>query len=94
MTRLRLAPRSLLGPLGPQQSPPPLQQIPSIPFQVHLVLFFFGYLFLYLTFFSSISFSSCLFSNPTVTEAHDVALSLFLIILHVPQLRKGLLIYS
>lgn len=58
MTRLRLAPRSLWGPLGPPQSPPPLHQIPSIPFQVHLV--FFCYLFLYLPFpFFHLTLSSC-----------------------------------
>lgn len=42
MTRLRLAPRSLWGPLGPPQSSPltALQQTFSIPFQVHLIVFF------------------------------------------------------
>lgn len=42
MTRLRLTPRSLRGPLGPLQPSPltALQQSFSIPFQVHLVLFF------------------------------------------------------
>lgn len=59
MTRLRLAPRSLRGPLGPPPSSPlSLLQVfslsLSLPFQVRLVLFFV-YLFFYFFIFSRLS---------------------------------------
>lgn len=63
MTRLRLAPRSLRGPLGPPPSSPlsllqvfSLSLALSLPFQVRLVLFFV-YLFIYFYLFLSVSLS-------------------------------------
>lgn len=85
MTRLRLAPRSLWGPLGPLQSPPLTAADSFYPLSSPSCSLFLLFISL-----PPLSLFLLTLSSSFQYIAHDVDLGQFLIILPVQQLKKGL----